>query len=176
MQELSQSTPKHKLTRCGKEYPNPLLLKDKMQHLFIIWSLKSQLFISFSKDSRHLFTLSEWPTLAHSSSLKDLSSFMPPYVHCSASTHSQLEIEVSLQKSIPQRCIAWLLSKHRSRYPHLHFSSCLTIWIFFFLTGLLFISLHSPNFSSVFEISQKKNLICLSYYPSSPVPRVHTTL
>lgn len=54
MQELSQSTPKHKLTRCGKEYPNPLLLKDKMQHLFIIWSLKSQLFISFSKASLHV--------------------------------------------------------------------------------------------------------------------------
>lgn len=103
-----------------------------MQHLFITWSLKSQLFISFSKDSRHLFTLSEWPTLAHSSSLKDLSSFMPPYVHCSTSTHSQLDIEVSLQKSVPQRCIAWLLSKHHSRYSHLHFSSCLTIWIFFF--------------------------------------------
>lgn len=131
MQELSQSTPKHKLIRCGKEYPNPLLLKDTMQHLFIIWSLKSQLFISFSKDSRHLFTLSEWPTPAHSSSLKDLSSIMPPYIHCSASTHSQLDIEVSLQKSIPQRCVDWLLSKHHSRYSQLHFSSCLTIWIFF---------------------------------------------
>lgn len=137
MQELSLHTPKHKLIRCGKEYPNPLLLKDKMQHLFIIWSLKSQLFISFSKDSRHLFTLSEQPTLAHSSSLKDLSSFMPPYVHCSASTHSQLDIEVSLQKSVPQRCIAWLLSKHHSRYSHPHFSSCLTTWIFFFLNWLI---------------------------------------
>ena len=56
-----------KFKRYGKRCPNPLLLRDKTQHLLL--KLKSQL----PQDCKHLLP---WSTPVHSSSLKDPSSFL----------------------------------------------------------------------------------------------------
>ena len=132
---------------------------ERQNRASVIWNLTSQLPLSLSQDYRRLFTL---PTLVHASTSKDLSSFLPPGTRCSVSTNYDLDIEVSL------------LSKHHSRYSCLHFFVLLNYLDLF--TGLLFISLHSPILSSAFEANQRKNLTCLSYYPSSPVLRVHIIL
>lgn len=159
MQEFSSSTPKHKLIRCSKEYPNPLLLRDKMQHLFVTWSLKSQLLISFSKDLRHLST---WPTLAHSSSLKDLSSLVPPahtlFFKGKFSTWHwgvTSKVHSSAKHCLTSQQISFQISP----------SALFILNYLDLLTGFLFISLHYPNCSSTFHSSQRKNFICLVITP-----------